>query len=126
MFRESQPLLLEYIASVAVDAPVDSDKPRRFLRSGAVIANLVYFESGYTSAVREAGMTLGILDAEYEGIPEAFIMSLPNDPKLVSLMDIIPSRPEISDLAEDNTYEQLLNLGAGCVRHFITSDALAA
>jgi hypothetical protein len=98
--------------------------PERVLKIGAGLAWLAYRQTGYFQSIDdrlEEAQGLALLD----GIPEAYISSLACDQSLSSLMSLAVEDP---DFKRPNRfeYQQILDVGAGCVRYYFESTLRAA
>jgi hypothetical protein len=117
-FRDTQALLREQLGKVESNDPEDI-RPILAVRAGTVITVLAYLESGYDQTVDGEAWEIGNMDAELEGVPEAFIKSVFLDNELQRLLDVIPETREFQDGAEKYDYPALLHIAAGSVRHYL-------
>lgn len=69
--------------------------------------------------ILEAGSQL----ASEQGIPETYLSSLPQDPKLDYITSAIAEHRDMQD--PHGGYQQVLGIGAGCTRYYL-QQALAA
>ncbi len=118
VFRDTQALLREQLKGVKTEG-LEDKRPILAVRAATVLTVFAYQESGYDQEVDGEAWYLGNMDAELEGVPEAFIKSVYLDNELQRLLEVIPETPEFHDGAEKYDYPQLLKIGGGSVRHYL-------
>lgn len=97
--------------------------PERALKVGAALSALAYQESGYFQTIDEEAFAVGCMVADLESVPEAYVMSLCTDTGLQELLGAVHEAPDFA--ADRGGYGQVLQIGAGCTRHFM-QQAIAA
>ncbi len=104
--------------------PLLEEKPARVLRISSIIASLAYVKSGYDK-IKEDGVLMNDAlliaseDAEFEGIPDAYLQSFAADRELQLLTEVMVTAPEMQVYIEDDRYQQLAAVAAGCTRHYL-------
>jgi hypothetical protein len=124
VFQLQYPLLREYFLQMRLEG-FEDHRPVQVLRTAAVITSFAYLQSGYDQPIDERVLVQGQLEADLEGVPDAYLASVLSDANLRRLMDILTDAPELQDGADQYDYAPILELGAGCVRHFF-KQAVAA
>ena len=97
--------------------------PERTLKTGAVIAMLAYQQAGYLQTIDDQAIAIGEIAADIEGIPDAYSVRLHADPLLVELMGTAQNSRDFK--VDEGGYAQVLDIGAGCTRHYL-QQAIAA
>ena len=125
--EDDDTLVVEHLARVSRDIEDWSSlglMPERVLKIGAGLAWLAYHQTGYIPTVNEDTFSVSEQLAQLEGIPEAYVSSLWQDAQLRHLLTRTEQAPDLP-LAEVAQYQQLADMGAGCVRYYFQG-ALAA
>jgi hypothetical protein len=124
-FYERQPILFPYVKTFGfVDAegnPLVDDRPQRVFRTGAVIAERAYVESGYELPIHEMDtFNIAYWEAKLKGIPAAYLAKSFADPILKTLLSVMLETPNLRDGAfEYGGYGRFLAIGAGVTRHYL-------
>lgn len=126
LFGNRHEPLMAYMAEFGLDKPSEDARRDKVFRIGGVLAGLAYLESGYDLFVDEETFSAGLSEAESEGIPEAYITKLSVDPNLGRIIEDVTPVADASFAANDESFKDVLGLGAGCVRHYFTSAIEAA
>lgn len=103
--------------------------PERVLKVGAALTLLAYREASYVPVIDEETVNIGNTLAQLDGIPEAYLTALALDQTLGNLTGTILDAPDFSERGMGNVatggYRQVLEIGAGCTRHYV-QQAIAA
>ncbi len=130
---DHEPLVtyLDALGTVLDGQSAEGMWPSRILKLGASISALAYRETGYFHAIDTEALEAGELKARPLGIPEAYAISYVLDPGLQSLTVAVSEVPEFTegavvDRRDSGGFEQVMNIGAGCVRHYLQQAVHAA
>lgn len=103
--------------------------PDKALKIGASLGMLAYRESGYFEAVDDDAFLVASERAKTVGIPEAYTISLIWDGSLINVLDGLREAPDISETAIDVRHwggqRQIIEMGAGCTRHYLQQALVA-
>ena len=123
-----QPTLREYLLDDQPEIPVlpfDGLDRRAEFRAGALIACLAYLESGIHVSVDEQALLFGQLEANLEGVPDAYTTRLCVDHELGRIIQSVPEAPGLGTGLRRTEYEAALGNGAGWAR-LVMQQAIAA
>ncbi|GAC1387208.1 MAG: hypothetical protein NVS1B7_5460 [Candidatus Saccharimonadales bacterium] len=115
---DNQPLIGEHLDALKLNDDQDN-RPIRVLRTSAVVTAYAYLETGYDQPLDHDTLRLSLMDAEIEGIPEAYLTSFCNDQQLQRLTGTLALASELRDGADLFDYPKILDIGAGNVRHYL-------
>lgn len=131
-FYERQPILFHHILEGCnfLDAEgnsINDDRPDRVFRTGAVIAERAYVKSGFDLSVDNPDkFDIAFWEAEWTGIPDAYLVKGIADTALQDLLAVMLDVPQMQDGAEEyGGYEQILGIGAGFTRHYLQHELAA-
>jgi hypothetical protein len=103
--------------------------PLPVLRFSTVLALQAYRESGFDQIIDEEAWEVGTFTAGWEGIPTTYLISLVQDPGLQAVVDLAAVKLETSRIEPANLgrgYRYIMEIGAGCARHYLKSALEAA